>query len=98
MCILSFLFKKLRKDSEPVKSVKKRDYKSAPGRYAPRYELVRLDNVAIAAGVCHGTAMKCALKKNIEITQKGCRKYIGRYDAIYLHSILWNQRISDEKE
>ena len=86
-------FKRNRKSGCPVTEVQpesKRDYKSAPGRYNPKTDLVRLANVAQAAGVSYDVAKHYADALGMPQQMIKSRLYVDKLDALELHRILWD--------
>lgn len=99
MGIFSFLFgckKPQVAQSAQVESLtpvkKKRDYKSEPGRYKPKCNFVRLDNIAAAAGVGYSKALKAVKTSDIDIYWWFHKRYVSKEDAIKLHTYLWNEK------
>lgn len=80
---------------EPATPVKtKRDYKSAPGHYKPRSRaMVRLDNIAAAAGVGYNHAKKTALAYGFNLRyRKNGKVAVAADKAKELHAILWDEK------
>lgn len=97
MCILKLFKRRPESPAVPVAEQQpepqvsptepKRDYRSEPGHYKPKCELVRLSNVAQAAGVSYKTAKEFADKMGMK-QQRKSKLYISNKDAVLLHKTL----------
>lgn len=75
----------------PVATVKaKRDYKSEPGHYKPCRKIVRVDNVALAAGTSVTDVRIVANAANRKVFKNAQgRLCMTAEDAIYVHGKIW---------